>query len=556
MNKNQHITFRHFNTTDIYLFLAFGLSLWLSGYFADLTSWYNLRKLSLWWLLIAGTVLLTSLRFDSQRLYGYSIFVFAVFALDLSATGVVRQFFGDSPNPTLIIESIANTNKTETYEFFTTHKNSIIKSFTFLACVLTSHHFLWHILKRRTRSHHRTPPIWLTTLLLITSIGLSFHKGLQNANPFLKWPLMLLEQYRSLKEVAQAKAELLKARSNSKQWGLQVKNDKQRTILIIIGESSNRLNWSLYGYERPTTKPLEKTLGEIGGQFTLFDQAYSQFPSTLKSLQSALTPATESSMEMVKTTPDVLALADAAGFKVTWLSNQTQHDGWFGAIADAADDKAFTNLGSGRGSNFLDEGLIPELESRLKKPKTQDELIVIHLLGQHYRYEQRCPKEQKIFNEADNDSVTQEMRLNGRLPNIRAERDEYDNAIYCGAIVLSDILKLVSVYRSDQASAVLFFSDHGQEVGHNRNFVGHSSKDLTGYQIPLWLWTNRSWNQPLALEQQNFKSPYRLDFIDNSIQTLLGISSNWYDPEKDVFDPNYITPGNSAIPKLSNQKPD
>jgi glucan phosphoethanolaminetransferase (alkaline phosphatase superfamily) len=58
-------------------------------------------------------------------------------------------------------------------------------------------------------------------------------------------------------------------------------------VVWIIGESLNRANMSLYGYERPTSPTLESMRKEL----IVFRDVVSSAPATMDSLMKMLTPA-------------------------------------------------------------------------------------------------------------------------------------------------------------------------------------------------------------------------------------------------------------------------
>jgi heptose-I-phosphate ethanolaminephosphotransferase len=91
----------------------------------------------------------------------------------------------------------------------------------------------------------------------------------------------------------------------------------------------------------------------------------------------------------------------------------------------------------------------------------------------------------------------------------------------------------------------IYFSDHGQEVGHTQNFAGHSETSVHGRTVPLFVWSNRdiipkTSTLPIsANESRNRKSfddnnPYSIDYLDHLLHGALSIKSRWYKPE---FDP-------------------
>jgi len=97
----------------------------------------------------------------------------------------------------------------------------------------------------------------------------------------------------------------------------------------------------------------------------------------------------------------------------------------------------------------------------------------------------------------------------------------------------------VAQSRPGRPVRALYFSDHGQEVGHFRDFAGHSEQDESGYTVPLWIW-----NSPAAqaLDDRHLNAPIRLDSLDQALQHLMGVRSRWYEAEQDFLSAQYKYP--------------
>jgi heptose-I-phosphate ethanolaminephosphotransferase len=326
-------------------------------------------------------------------------------------------------------------------------------------------------------------------------------------------------------------------------WQVRRVDDAPRTVVLVLGESDNRLNWGALGYPRDTTAPLTRALAALPGRAVLFRQGWSAEAFTLPSLRLALTPATLDDAATWQAVPDITQLAQAAGYQVGWLSNQPAHEGWFAAMAKTAERRRFVNAGNWRDSNATDADLLPPLRDWLAAPPPPHEFIVLHLLGQHFHFRQRCPAGTHPWRDVQDDAVQRTMQAAGRSTAIRQARNDYDDAVQCGASVLGQITTLLHQQRPGRAVDLLYFSDHGQEVGHYRDFAGHSQQEVSGYAIPMLWWSRTAdGGAPLAPPTGMAARPFRLDHIDQSVQRLLGISSRWYQPTLDVLAPGYQPP--------------
>ncbi|GHA73324.1 hypothetical protein GCM10009007_12810 [Formosimonas limnophila] len=342
--------------------------------------------------------------------------------------------------------------------------------------------------------------------------------------PFLRWIVVIARHQEAQAEIKQLQTMRQQIKASQKDWHVRLNDDKEKTVVLIIGESANKHNWGNYGYPRPTTLPLENTLSELSGHTVWFRNAASTAAFTLPSLQRALTPASKETPDKWKNTPDIFMLANAAGYQITWLSNQPSNDGWIATLGKSADKSVFINSGNWRDSSTTDLDLLPELDKHLSLPAAKKELIVLHLLGQHFHYQLRCPDNIKPYEGIDDDQVMQLMKSQGRSSAIRKTRNDYDNAVYCGSILLSDVLKDLVKKRENRDLSVVYFSDHGQEVGHSQNFAGHSEATSNGYDIPLFIWKNTVVTEKNIFHQE----PFSLDDLDYLMHDVLNINSSFY----------------------------
>jgi heptose-I-phosphate ethanolaminephosphotransferase len=125
---------------------------------------------------------------------------------------------------------------------------------------------------------------------------------------------------------------------------------------------------------------------------------------------------------------------------------------------------------------------------------------------------------------------------------IRNARNEYDNAILYGDHVLNALLTRLQSTAGSEPASLLYVSDHGQEVGHSRNFSGHSATDASGYEIPLIMWTNREDKIPAAARDALEARPYQADVLDHTIVGLLDIHSASYQADRDLLSPAFRPP--------------
>ncbi len=523
------------NAPSLWFTLAgavFGLSLWTLGFARG----QDAAKATLWWLTLGGSLMVLGQSLSPRAAARCWLLLCLVFGLDGAVQGVVRGFFGAQPQPSVIAEALANTTAAESWGFVLEQRWAIGKSGLY---VLTS--LIIGLLGARAWQQAPPPPAnrkrkSLVVLLVVFTGLLHANPSMLGHEPFLRWGVVYMrhQQARNDMQALTAAREALWAQRES--WQVGLNEPSAKTVVVFIGESGNRMNWGLYGYPRDTTAPLAQAFQALGGETLLFTQARSTQAFTLPSLRLALTPASEQNPQLWRETPDFVLMARAAGYHVRWLSNQPGQDGWLASLARGADEHFFINSGNWRDSSTEDDDLVPVLRQKLQAPAATHELIVVHLLGQHFHYALRCGKEAGPFSRSTDDAVMQAMQAQGRSARIRQSRNDYDDATYCGARSVARLLQEVAQARANRAVRALYFSDHGQEVGHHRDFAGHSEQDESGYTVPLWIWRNAV-SRPL--NDRHLDAPIRLDTLDHTLQQLLGIHSRWYMPQLDFLSTQY-----------------
>lgn len=482
---------------------------------------------------IAGLCLaLPWLRRRPGWLSGVSLAILAIFFFDAALKGFLRDYFGLRPNPVLVLQAVFNTNPGESSEFFRHNWREVAWASAVFLLVCAGCFWLERRLAGREECQPR-PPMRVAGmagvgLLLSAFLALHFNPTMAKENPLLFWPLRYLDYRVQLQQAQDMQKVVARNMAQRSEWQVRYQGPQSNTVVWIIGESSNRRNMSLYGYERRTTPMLEAMRGDL----IVFRDVISSEPATMSSLTKMLTPADLDAPDAWQSKPDVLMLAEEAGYKTFWLSNQVPNDGWLGLVTARADETLFINKGAGRGENNVDGNLLPGLQAALRNPAPK-KLIVVHLLGAHPTYDMRYPADYARF-DGVKDAVSEQLAAAGRSVWIRQLRDEYDNAIAYNDFVVASMIKTTMQGASGPAS-VLFSSDHGQEVGHTRDHAGQSAGDPTGYEIPMLLWTRsfagKNASDKAALEHR----PYQTDHLEHTIMGLLGIQSRYYAPSRDIM---------------------
>jgi len=304
-----------------------------------------------------------------------------------------------------------------------------------------------------------------------------------------------------------------------------------QTYVIIIGESTSARNMGLYGYYR-NTNPL---LTEIKDELLIFNDVIAPHTHTISSLNKMLSLANHENPDVLHC-GSIVQLANAAGFSTYWISNQQPigiNETLVTSISRATKEQIFTNALTNKQLEF-DEALFPHIEKVLNYPD-EKKVIFIHLYGTHLAYKFSYPSHFKTFTDTP---IT-------KFPSARSTEqiNHYDNSIVYNDFIVRSIIEKVRA--KNEKSYVMYFSDHGDEVFQDIDFVGHSEYHGTNpmYEIPFIVWTSEKLKEfypNMDLLPGFLDRKYMLDDLIHSFSDLSQIRFNQYQPERSIFNPQFL----------------
>ncbi len=314
--------------------------------------------------------------------------------------------------------------------------------------------------------------------------------------------------------------------------------NKKQTYLIIIGESLSRKHMGVYGYARNTTPELAKLSDEL----TVQTNTISNFVQTQPSLRRALTQVNNDNKMPVGKALSMVDIANKAGFKTWWISNQQPLRSTISAIANMADETHYiSNDYHGVEVRRFDGFMLPYLKKALND-NAEHKVIFVHLMGSHLQYQNRYPEAFEKFTDQP-ESGHQENLSSRQVEYINS----YDNSVlYTDHVVVSMINTLKNV-SAKQVSAALFFSDHGEEVFDNRGFVGHGPESVTPnmVEIPFITWMSAQYRQSRPADfsamQANHNQPFSLNNDFHFVSSLIGIESEVVREPHSLTSPQYTS---------------
>ncbi|MDA1028181.1 MAG: sulfatase-like hydrolase/transferase [Bacteroidetes bacterium] len=238
-------------------------------------------------------------------------------------------------------------------------------------------------------------------------------------------------------------------------------------VVVVIGESSTRHHYSLYGYGTKTTPFLDRMQAE-NPNFIALTNAVSPSPLTRESLKRALTFATVEDVAPYKELWNIVDMANEAGYHTVWLSNQAPvgaTDTVVGAIAHKSKEHAF--ISHEVGGDKMDVELGRRFSELVEKRRTGKLFVVLHMIGSHYRYSARSE-------ESDKEAM---LALNSATA-------DYDATIYHSDRTLRSILETAE--SDTRSAAMVYFSDHGEEVAGGAHGFPQLSK--VQVDVPFIVW--------------------------------------------------------------------
>ncbi|WP_051362280.1 phosphoethanolamine transferase [Solimonas soli] len=502
--------------------IAFSTGVVLGAYAVLDAGWRDSLKAAL--VFVLGAYPLCRLLQGRALRISYSIWA-TLFALDVGIKAFLIEVYQTEPDAVLVIDAISNTTSDESVEFVQQYAPLLMQYVLAAAVVLAL--LLW--LRPNAVPMLRQKARW-AVVVLVLFLGLHANPTFRRSNPAVFWPTQLLHYQHFQDKLAQLDDKRRIAEQKLPQWAPVYVGPQQHTVAVVLGESTNRWNWQLYGYPRATTPQLMREARDA----LVFRDVISGASGTVASFRLMLTPAELDNRLDDEAEPSVVLLAKAAGYKTFWISNQQDRfiNPRFAAEADVVH---LVNVGGGRGDRKLDEGVLPFWDEALRDPAPR-KMIFVHLLGAHPHYEMRSPPNFHRFSGSD-DAVIEQMRKDGRSPWVRLQRNSYDNAMLYQDTVIARLLHSFKADVGAQSGAFLFTSDHAQEVGHTRDFAGHSLSEA-GMTVPFFVWMSPRPDAATAVALE--RRPFQTDVLDWALLDLARIQTRLDRPQLDLFSPRFI----------------
>jgi lipid A ethanolaminephosphotransferase len=301
---------------------------------------------------------------------------------------------------------------------------------------------------------------------------------------------------------------------------------KPRVIVLVIGETVRAANWGLNGYSRQTTPELAKH------QVFNFGQVSSCGTSTAVSL-----PCMFSSYgfhaytkQGIDQSESLLHLLNRVNVPVLWRDNQSGCKG----VCDGLPYEELSVPALCQNGRCFDEILLYQLKERIRAKK-QDQLIVLHMLGNHgpsyfKRYPEPFKHWQPTCDTSDLAQCSPESIVN-----------TYDNVIlYTDAILARAIDELSNMTTHD--TGLIFVSDHGESLGEHNLFLHGLPYFIAPEEqksVPMVFWLSKGLMRQLKLKKECLKkkesNPISHDYLFSTVLSLFDVQTKVYDQQFDLI---------------------
>lgn len=292
----------------------------------------------------------------------------------------------------------------------------------------------------------------------------------------------------------------------------QIINNDKKVVVLVIGESARKANFSLYGYERNTNPRLSKL-----ETLHVFD-AQSCATYTTAGVKAIL--EYQESSKLYEILPNYMY---RTGVDVQWRTAN-----WGEPPLHIADVKIEDYLRSisAEADKPYDTILLTGLKQRIDSCKSDKLLIVLHTSTSHGpNYSKKYPKEFEIYKPVC-DNVEQADKHLPELVNA------YDNSIIFTDYLLNEIIEMLSEVKN-ATTAMIFVSDHGESLGENSLFMHGVPLNVAPreqYEIPFLIWTSSS--------EYEFKQPAKVidqHYVFHTVMHMLDVESPVYNPNFDLI---------------------
>ena len=309
--------------------------------------------------------------------------------------------------------------------------------------------------------------------------------------------------------------------------------DRRQIYVLVIGESSRRDHWQMFGYERPTNPELDRVrnLIPVTDMLSSWSQSLGAIPRIL-----VRQPLTDTHV-IWKEEASILRAMQEAGYDTWWISNQVpigEFDSPVAMHALEATHALYLNRATYVSAGNYDENLLEPFRDVVKK-SDHDLFVVLHMMGSHLTYDLRYPSTFKHFRpiaaEYDESASPRERIINS-----------YDNTILYTDHVLAQVIDILR--NTDAITALWFESDHGESLPTSTcNAIGHGFDTRFEFQIPAFFWFSDAYgttfSERVAALHSHANQPTLSANTFESMIDMTGVTFPTHDASWSLFSRNW-----------------
>lgn len=307
-----------------------------------------------------------------------------------------------------------------------------------------------------------------------------------------------------------------------------------KIMLLVVGETARAESFSLNGYAKNTNPELSKL------DIINFSNVSSCGTATAVSLPCMFSGMTRKDYEsrLASHREGLLDLAQRAGYKVTWIDNNSGCKGACDRVNTFIVPEDIKTKWCDADNECHDELLVDSLNAYINQLPANDKeshLIVLHQMGSHGPAYYKRPTEafQRFKPSCDTNAIqgcSSEALINS-----------YDNTILYTDFVLSQLIQTLEQNNNYQ-TGLWYLSDHGESTGERGMYLHGAPYSIAPSQqthIPMLMWFSNQWKteQP-ELEKclvNQKSSQLSQDNLFPTLLSILNIKSATIDPKLNML---------------------
>ncbi len=499
---------------------------------------------------LSGFMTALILAFVYQLFYFKSIKKFFIFltgalALITSVIQVVVKEMFDVDFDFTVMDLLAGTNPGEVQGFLDLYFNWKFIGLVLLAFMPFILAFVFRKQVRAFAVYLVRKPYYVLAVVVLWALTIQLNLGKVFGHRY-EAPILVAWRYAKTYKKAKTYADSLLKEGTFRAKIL--KNESTiPNIVLVIGESASSDYMSIYGYKFDTT-PAAKSW-EAKGNLAVFRDVITARPSTSIILPMLISFTGYDAPELNDHTANNISdIFKQCGYKTFWISNQerdTNASSYTTFTADCLSD--YSNYISGRFSaekskkfGNLDGVLLTDFLRTLETERLPNgkSFYVLHLQGSHYAYNLRYPENFERWTASDLADEPLKEDMKQRVA-------EYLNSLY----YTDHLLGVMMENLNDEESILIYLSDHGQELGQNGKYRGHSHSMVISqsmFRIPFFIWMSDKFieNNPEKAAQirkaAEESKPWMSDSLPHLLLDIADIETTQYKPEMSVINPAFV----------------